>query len=491
MKPCHFLAFDLGAESGRTMIGTLADEKLKIRELTRFPNGTTSIQGNLRWNIFSLFEEVKKGIKACAAEVTPEPRSLAVDTWGVDFGLLAGDGSILGLPFAYRDPRNIRAMEDFFKLMPREKIYELTGIQFMPFNSLFQLHALARENGALLQAATKLLFMPDLFNYLLTGEKSSEFTISTTSQLYDPRRGEWSRPLFKALGVPIAIMPELLKPATVIGPLLESVAQDAGLAEVPVVATASHDTASAIAAVPAEGRNWAYISSGTWSCMGIEITEPIVTPEAMKLNFTNEGGIAGTFRFLKNISGLWLVHQCRKKWASQRDFSYEELTALAVSSAPFRSLIDPDVPDFLSPADMPGAITQFCRRTKQKSPESPAEFMRCILESLALKCRFVLDELRKVSPLPIEKIHVFGGGSKNRPLCQFTANAAGLPVVAGPAEATTMGNIMGQALALGFISSPSDIRATIRRSAELEIFEPQAGPEWASAYERFQNLIGR
>jgi rhamnulokinase len=491
MSRRNFLAFDLGAESGRAVLGTLENETINIRELHRFPNGPFSLLGHLHWNIYNLFDDIKKGMKTCASEIPAELESLAVDTWGVDFGLLAGDGSILGPPYAYRNPRNIQAMKKFLEIFPKERIYELTGIQFMPFNSLFQLYALVLDNSAFLKAATGLLFMPDLFTYLLTGVKTTETTIASTSQLYNPRLGSWNEELFSALGISRSIMQSPVRPGTVIGPILPAVSQETGLADVPAVATAGHDTGSAVAAVPAFGKNWAYISSGTWSLMGIESPQPLITPQTLKLNFTNEGGMEGTTRFLKNVTGLWLVQQCRKKWSANRPLSYDEMRAMAASAPAFKAMIDPDAPDFLNPPDMPSAIQHFCRKTGQAVPSTPGEVLLCVIESLALKYRVVLEELKQVSPHPIEKIHIIGGGSQHVTLCQFTADATSLPVITGPVEATAIGNIMGQALALGHVRSLEEIRRIVANSAELQTYEPRETKRWQAAYDRFREILDK
>jgi rhamnulokinase len=449
-----FLAFDIGADSGRAILGWFENRRLKIKELTRFANGMVSVFGHWHWNIYRIFEEIKKGMKVCAAEAKEKPQSAAFDTWGVDFALLTRDGSFLGLPYAYRDSRTEGAMEEFFKKIPRRRVYELTGIQFLQFNSLFQLFSMKRDNSPLMDAASDLLFMPDIFNYLFTREKKTEFTYATTSQLYNPK----------------------------------SISQETGIGDIPVIAVASHDTGSAVGAVPAEGKDWAYISSGTWSLMGVETREPVINDQALGLNFTNEGGVGGTFRFLRNITGFWLLQECRRAWAKKRLLSYDELIEAAVSASPFRSLIEPDWSGFLNPPDMPEAIRKFCRNTKQKAPDSSPQFVRCILESLALKYRHTLDQLRKVYAHPIRRIHVIGGGAKNRLLNQLAANATNLPVITGPVEATAVGNIMVQALALGYFSSHSEVREVIGQSFELERYEPRQTKEWDIAYERFKEL---
>ena len=484
-----YVAFDLGAESGRAILGTLDGGRVVLREVHRFPNAMISLFGRLHWNPYALYGEIVEGLKRAAAVCPGGIDSVAVDTWGVDFGLLGRDGSLLGLPFAYRDLRNVRAMDEFLEKFPREKVYELTGIQFLPFNSLFQLHALARENPELLDQAFDLLFMPDLLSYFLSGRKITEATIASTSQLIDPRRGGWSPELIAALGIRPAILHDPVPPGTIIGRLLPGLAAETGLPDIPVVATASHDTASAVAAVPASGRNWAYISSGTWSLMGIETAAPLITAETRRLNFTNEGGMGGRIRFLKNVTGLWLVQQCRKAWSADRSLSYDEMRELAEGAPAFRSFIDPNAPDFLNPPDMPAAIREFCRRTGQEVPATPAAILRCALESLALAYRHVLDDLRRVSPEPIERIHVIGGGSRNTTLCRFTASATRIPAVAGPVEATALGNVLGQALALGRLRSPDAIRSLVAETADPTVYEPGEAPAWEAAYDRFREIL--
>lgn len=482
-----FIAFDLGAESGRTILGSLKNRQLSIRELTRFPNEMASLAGNLHWDIHRLFQQMKQGLAACAS-MSAKPVSIGVDTWGVDFGLLGSDGSFLELPYSYRDHRTDGMMEEYFKLISRERVYELTGIQFMQLNSLFQLLAAKRRDPILLEKATHLLFMPDIFNYFFTGLTRTEFTFATTSQLYNPRSGAWERELFSALGVPTSIMQEIVPPGTILGRVTNEIAEEASLGEISVVAVASHDTGSAIAVIPAEGDDWLYISSGTWSLMGIETKHPIISREALELNFTNEGGVEGTFRFLKNITGLWLLQQCRKAWSQEQLYSYDELTKLIGQAAPFRSLVDTDDPSFFNPASMPDAIRQYCRETGQPIPRSHAEFVRCILESLALKYRATLDQLRRLSPRPMSRIHVIGGGAQNNLLCQFTANATGLPVIVGPIEATATGNIMVQALASGEVRSLVDMRNIVRASFQPISLEPLEVEAWESAYLRYTKL---
>lgn len=488
--PRHLLAFDLGAESGRAVLGTLEGRRLSVREIRRFPNTPVSIAGHIHWNIPALLEEMKEAMRDAAGQVPHGLAGIGVDTWGVDFGLLGRDGRLIDLPFCYRDHRNLGAMEEYFKLVPPRDLYEATGVQFMPFNTLFQIYAMVRERSSQLDAASDLLFMPDLFNYLLAGRKAAEATIASTSQILDPRSKAWIPGLFQAMGLSKELLQPIIDPGTVLGPMTDEMAAQTGLAGVPVIATAGHDTAAAVAAVPAEGDRWAYISSGTWSLVGVEESRPIITPEALAFNFTNEGGVGGTVRFLKNVAGLWLIQGCRKAWEKDGPIRYEEVS-LAASEAPaFQALIDPDSPDFHNPPDMPEAIRGYCRRSGQTLPASRASMARSVLESLALKSRLVIDRLRAVCGRPIETVHIIGGGSRNDLLCRFTADATGLPVLAGPTEATAVGNILVQALALGLVASPSDIRAIVKGSFELRAYEPSGAPGWDDAYGRFLEIVG-
>ncbi|MBM4160144.1 MAG: rhamnulokinase [Ignavibacteria bacterium] len=487
MESQTFVAFDLGAESGRTVAGTLTESKLSVQEVSRFPNEMVLTEGHLHWDIHRLFREMKEGLARCIMSGM-RPRSVGVDTWGVDYGLLDQHGSFVGLPYAYRDHRTDGAMEEVFGKISRERVYELTGIQFMQLNTLFQLFAARRDEPAVLEQARKFLFMPDIFNYFLTGETATEFTFATTSQLYNPRTGQWEQELFLALEVPIALMQKIIPSGTVLGPLSKTVSEEASLGDLVVVSVASHDTGSAIAAIPAESDDWAYISSGTWSLMGVETKQPIISESALHFNYTNEGGVGGTFRFLKNIMGLWLLQQCRKAWLP-RQYSYSELTEMISQAAAFRSLLDPDYPAYFNPPDMPAAIREFCRITSQPVPDSHADYIRCILESLALKYRLVLDQLRTLHHRPINRIHIIGGGAQNKVLCQFTADATGLPVLAGPIEATAIGNVMMQALALRVVGSLSEMRQIIGQSFQPVVYQPRNGELWESAFDHFKAII--
>jgi rhamnulokinase len=487
MKEHTYVAIDLGAESGRSILGTLRDGKLSVAELHRFPNEIKHISGHLRWDAEGLLANIKEGLRG-AARSTIRPESVAVDTWGVDFGFLRSDGTLLESPCSYRDSRTNGMMERFFTLVPRQRVYELTGIQFMQLNSLFQLYAAVLENPALFRQTAHVLFMPDIFNYLLTGEKKSEFTIATTSQMFNPKLMDWDPQLLGALGVPRSAMQEIIRPGTLLGPLKPSIAAETGLNGVSVIAVASHDTGSAIAAIPAEGEDWAYISSGTWSLMGVEIGTPIITDSALEANFTNEGGVEGTFRFLKNIMGLWPLQQCRKEWSSTTQYTYDGLMKLGADARAFRSFIDPDDGAFFNPPSMQVAIQEYCRKTGQAIPEDVAEIVRCILESLALKYRTTFEQLRRLTGRKLSRVHIIGGGSQNQLLCQYASNAMGIPVIAGPVEATAIGNIMMQAHAMGHVGSLAEIRAVVGHSFQPVRYEPIDQAAWHAAYERFQHI---
>jgi rhamnulokinase len=432
---------------------------------------------------------LKEGLTVAASE---NISAIGIDTWGVDFVYLGEDGSILSQPRSYRDPYTNGKPEEYFKLVPKQEVYGLTGIQIMNFNSIFQLYAAKCENSSALKAAKSLLFMPDALSYLLTGEKFCEYTIASTSQLLNPGTKKIETGLLEAMGVDPSLIQPIVMPGKIIGHLSDAIAKECGIGKIPVVAVAGHDTASAVASVPAENKNFAYRSSGTWSLMGIEVKEPIITEGTYNLNFTNEGGVDGSIRFLKNITGMWLLEQCRKEWefAGQK-YTYPEIVALSDSVEGFQFLIDPDHSSFANPENMSEAIAAYCRNTGQKAPATHAGFIRCIFDSLALKYKHVLGSLQKISPFEIEKLHVIGGGSQNKLLNQFTANAIGLPVVAGPAEATAIGNIMMQAKGLGIVNSLEEIREIVRNSVSLETFYPENTVLWNKAYADFLSIINK
>ncbi len=488
MKNKSFLAFDLGATSGRTILGTIEQGRLQMKELSRFPNHVLQIGNHIHWNIYSLFEHLKEGLVAAKRDGV-EIASIGIDTWGVDFVLLAEDGSILGAPYAYRDPHTVNIPEKYFELISREKVYELTGIQVMNFNSLYQLFALSLANNSLLKSAKDMLFIPDALAYMLTGNKVVEYTVASTSQLLNPRTKQFESELLSKAGVSPSILGEIVMPGQLIGTLKEDIALESELGKINVIAVAGHDTAAAVAAVPATNENFAYLSSGTWSLMGIEVKEPIINEETFDLNFTNEGGIEGTTRFLKNITGMWLLEQCLKDWKTQGiTYAYEKLVQMTASVPAFQSLIDPDHESFANPSCMTTAIANYCHNTNQIVPSTHAEFVRCIFESLSLKYNYVLGKLKNLSPFAIEKLHVIGGGSKNPLLNQWTANATGINVIAGPSEATAIGNIMIQAKAAGDVSSLHEMRQIIANSVALDEFTPENSFVWNEAYEKFLDI---
>lgn len=489
MTTRKFLAIDLGASSGRAVVGRFDGERLRLEEVHRFPNGPICVLGNLHWDVLRLFEEVKCGLARCV-KTCGAPVSLGLDTWGVDFGLLDAGDELLGNPYHYRDRRTDGMMEEAFRRVPREEIFERTGIQFLQLNSLYQLLAMQVQGSPQLEAARTFLNMPDLFNFWLTGRKVSEFTIATTSQCYDPRAGDWAWTMLEKLGLPTRIFGEIVPPGTLLGPLHPTVAEETGAAGVPVIATAGHDTGSAVAAVPARSRDHAFISSGTWSILGVEIDQPLITERALAYNFTNEGGAAGTFRFMKNIVALWLVQECRREWAQAgEDLSWDELIRLAAAAEPFAALVNPDDHRFLPPGDMPQKIQSYCAETGQPVPQDKGAIVRCVLESLALAYRRVLEQLEELLGHTYASIHIIGGGSQNRLLNQFTADATGRPVVAGPAEATSIGNILVQAVALGHIASLDEGRQIVRDSFDVATYEPAGGAEWEEAYSRFLSML--
>lgn len=478
----RFLAFDLGASSGRAVLGTLDSGRLTLDEIHRFPNRPVSVLGTLYWDVLRLFDEMQQALSMYAHRYGSELGGIGVDTWGVDFGLLDRDGALVGNPVHYRDKRTDGMMEEVFARVPREEVYNHTGIQFMQLNTLYQLFSMVLNKSPLLDVADVLLMMPDLFNYFLTGVKVAEFTEATTTQFYDPRANDWAKSLLEKLNIPTAILPKIVSSGTILGDLSPLVADEAGLTSVPVVAPACHDTGSAVAAVPAKGDDWAYISSGTWSLVGIETPEPIINEQSFQLNFTNEGGIGGTYRFLRNVAGLWLVQECKRIWERDgQSLTYGELTHLAEEARPFVAFIDLDHTSFLNPPDMPAEIVAFCERTGQPKPATQGEIIRCALESLALKYRSVLEMIAQMRG-QIKSIHIVGGGTQNKLLCQFTANATGLPVIAGPVEATAIGNIMVQAIALGHLSSLPEARQLIRKSFDLVEYEPQEMDAWEEVY---------
>jgi rhamnulokinase len=484
------LAFDLGAESGRAVLGHFDGRQLRLEVLTRFANEPVRTLDALHWDVLRLHHDMLAGMSLCAAEHGGAD-GLGVDTWGVDFALLGRSGELLGNPRHYRDRHTEGVMERAFAVMPRQELFRQTGIQFMRFNSLFQLLALKRDDSPLLEAAETLLFMPDLFHYFFTGEKVNEYTDASTSQMLDPATRTWAAGLLRAFGLPECIQGRIVQPGAVLGPLHRTVADDTGLKGTKVVAPATHDTAAAVAGVPAQGDAWAYISSGTWSLMGVELPEPQVNEETLAANFTNEGGVGGTVRLLKNIMGLWIVQECRRAWERiGMTYSYEALMRLAEKAPPFVSVVNPNDDSFLLPANMPEALAAYCRRTGQPAPADPGATVRCTLESLALCYRWVLERLEGLTGKRLETIHIVGGGCQNVLLNQLTADACDRPVLAGPVEATAIGNVLTQAIGLGVLGSLADAREVVRRSFEVRTFEPRNADAWQGPYARFQSLRG-
>lgn len=465
----HYLAFDLGAESGRAMLGTLEGGRLVMEELHRFANTPVRVLDGLYWDTLRLWHEIQRGLAIAGRERRLRLDGIGIDTWGVDFALLGADGALADNPRHYRDARTDGVMDKVFEKVPRAEVFAQTGVQFMQLNSLYQFYALKLAGSPALKAARTLLFMPDLFNYWLTGVARAEATIASTSQFYDPLKKTWARDLLERLGLPAEILPEIVTPGTLLGPLLDSVGREAGLGAVPVYATGCHDTASAVAAVPAEGANWCYISSGTWSLMGAELDEPVIDEGVLAENLTNEIGAGGKVRFLKNIAGLWLLQECRRAWALEgAEYTYDELVRLAGEAGPARTLIDVDA--FLEPGDMPRKIAAHCRARGQTPPQTPGEFTRTILESLAERYRQVLQKLEALAGRRFDAIHIVGGGSRNALLNQLAANATERTVIAGPGEATAIGNVLIQAIGAGELSGLAEARAVVRRSFGVEVF---------------------
>lgn len=469
----RYLALDLGAESGRAILARLVGHRIDLTELHRFPNTPVELPTGLYWDTLRLFHELCEGIRA-TAKASDHLDGIAVDTWGVDFALLDVNGEILQNPRHYRDARTRGMPEEIFKKIPRSEVFGETGIQFMEINSLYQLYAISRESPELLESASKLLFMPDLFNYFLTGVFTSERTIASTSQFYNPVKKRFATDMLRKLGIPGSFFAELVDPGTCLGFLLPYIADRCGLKhETNVYTAGSHDTASAVAAVPASGNsNWCYISSGTWSLMGIEIEAPIIDNSSLDANFTNEAGVSNTIRFLKNIPGLWVLQECRRAWAKEgREFSYAELIDRAEAVPSIETVLD--LEEFVSPGNHPQRVCDYCRKTGQPIPQDPGAFTRVILQSLAARYKTTLESLESLTGRTIEVIHIVGGGSQIRLLNQLTANSTGRRVIAGPVEATAAGNALTQAMATGDIQSLEHLRAVVRLSFDLEEFRPQ------------------
>ncbi len=490
-----YLAVDMGASSGRHVVGLFDGQRIRLEEAYRFENGPVEMAGSLYWDLPAQWSHVVQGLRAAASRAGTPVTSIGVDTWGVDFGLLARGDVLLGNPYHYRDSRTDGMMEKAFAIVSREEIFRQSGLQFMQFNTLYQLLAMKLAGSPLLDVAETLLMIPDIFHWLLTGEKCNEFTEATTSQFYNPVKGGWATDLLEKFSLPTNILGRIAQPGTSLGPLRANLAAEIGLTEARVVLPGSHDTASAVMAVPAASRagarpDWCYISLGTWALMGVESPEPVVTDRVLALNFTNEGGVGGTFRLLKNITGLWLVQECRRAWnQAGRNWGWEDLNQLSAAAKPLETFINPDAREFLAPQDMPQAIRDFAARTGQAVPADEGAVLRTALDSIAMKFRHVLGMCEQLAGGPIETIHIVGGGTKNRQLCQAAADACGRRVVAGPVEATATGNLMMQAVAAGDVGSIAQAREVIRRSFDVEIYEPRNTSAWDDAFGRFLKLV--
>ena len=481
-----YIAVDLGAESGRVMLGSVSTDKVVLEEIHRFGNGPIEENDSLRWDFKKLFSEIKKGIGKAAKAAGAQVWGIGIDSWGVDFGLLDTDGELIENPYHYRDSQTNGIKEKAFGLMSKREIYENTGLQFLQFNSVYQLLAMRLNNSIAMAKATNLIFIADLFSYFLCGRIFAEYSLASTSQFMDMRTGKWSKEVLDGLSLPIEIMPKIISPGTVVSQLSSEIGTELRCGPVPVIAIGSHDTASAVAAVPAEGDvNWAYLSSGTWSLMGVELPQATINDKTFKYEFTNEGGVENTIRLLKNIMGLWLTQECRRQWQREgTDLSYAKLTAMAEKAEPFARRIDVDYSGFLAPGDMPKRINDYLIETGQKPVDDKGQMIRTILENLALKYRSVMEAVEDVAGHKIEVLHIVGGGIQNELLCRFTANALGIKVVTGPIEATASGNILMQAIATGQIKTLAEARQIVRNSFELKEYEPQDTSLWQEQYEK-------
>ena len=482
------LAFDFGASSGRAIIGCFDGDKITLEEVHRFSNDPVSVGGTVYWDVLRLFYEIKQGI--IKAKIAGGFDSIGIDTWGVDFGLIDSEGKLMENPVHYRDARTAGLVDEAFKTMPKEKLYCITGIQFMELNTLFQLIALKKYRPWMLERADKMLFMPDLFGYMLTGKMCAEYSIASTSQLIGLDKRTWSNEILDAFGIKDSVFAPLVQPGTVLGELSKEICEECGVDPVPVISVCGHDTQSAITSVPCEDGDFAFLSSGTWSLFGTELDKPIVNETSMNINITNEGGFDGSTGFLKNIIGLWLIQESRRQWKREgKEYSYADLEKLALAAEPFKCFIDPDAPEFVPHGNIPERVREFCRKTGQYVPETVGEIMRCIYESLAMKYRLTFEKLRECTERDYPVIHVIGGGTKDGLLCQMTANSCDRTVKAGPIEATVMGNVAVQLMSDGSVKNIGQARKIVADSSELKTFEPKDTDKWAEAYEDFLKII--
>ncbi len=488
----QYIAVDLGAESGRVMLGTISNEKLELEEIHRFGNGPIKQDGSLRWDFDKLFSNIKDGIAKAVKAAGGQVCGIGVDSWGVDYGLIDENGELIENPYHYRDSRTDEMMDKAFGIMGKRQVYDNTGIQFMQLNTVYQLLAAKTSRRGLLEKASKLIFIADLVSYYLCGEVFAEYSLASTSQLMDMKTGQWSEVIFDKLTLPMELMTKVVAPGTVVGKLKAELAKEFGCKPIDIIAIGSHDTASAVAAVPASEKNWAYLSSGTWSIMGLEIPNAAINDETYKYQFTNEGGVANTIRLLKNIMGLWVIQECKRQWQSEGDdLSYSRITQMAADAEPFKALIDPNDSSFFAPGGMPERINKYLVDNGQSAIDDKGQIIRTVLEGLALNYRWVIEKLQEVSSSSVDVLHIVGGGIQNELLCQFAANATSKKVVTGPIEATASGNIIMQAIAKGQIDSLQQAREVIANSFELKSYLPQDAKVWDAQYKKIDNVFNQ
>ncbi|MGG1516194.1 rhamnulokinase family protein [Paenibacillus oryzisoli] len=491
-RQLNMLAVDFGASSGRTILGKWDGVKLSAEEIHRFSNDPVELHGSLYWDFLRLFHEMKEGILAYKQHGSGTPDSLAIDTWGVDYGYVNAKGKLLGNPYHYREARNAAAMDALLQAIPAEELYSRSGIQPLSFNTIFQLHADQLDDSLPAEQGTGLLLMPDLFRFYLSGERSAEYTIASTTGLLDSAARTWDAPLLQKLGLPASLFPDIVMPGTKQGALRKEIAAELGIGEMPIVAAPSHDTASAVVSIPSLAGDYAFISCGTWSLMGVEIDQPIMTEASLRYGFTNEGGAENKIRLLKNIMGLWLLQACKRQWELEGEsLSYQDMQDLAKAEPGLGSYIDTQDPVFLAPGNMPERIRKYCADTGQAVPQTKAALVRCVVDSLAMKFKQTLDELEELTGRRLSTVHMVGGGIQNRLLCQLTANATGKPVVAGPIEATAIGNLMMQVMAHGEVGSLAEIRQAVMDSFPPDRYVPEATDEWEEAYGHFRQVIAK
>ncbi|MCJ7692605.1 MAG: rhamnulokinase [Sedimentisphaerales bacterium] len=488
----QYIAVDLGAESGRVMLGSICDSKLELKEIHRFGNGPVEQDASLRWDFGELFSNIKEGIAKAVKVADRHVCGIGVDSWGVDFGLIDEAGELIENPYHYRDSRTDEMMDKAFGIMGKRELYDNSGIQFMQFNTVYQLLAAKTSRPELLEKASKLIFTADLVSYHLCGRAFAEYSLASTSQLMDMSTKQWSKETFEKLSLPLELMPKVVTPGTVVGRLKDKLAKEFGCESIDIIAVGSHDTASAVAAVPASQNNWAYLSSGTWSLMGLEIPNAAINDETYKYQFTNEGGIANTVRLLKNIMGLWIVQECKRQWQSEgNDLSYSQITQMAQAAEPFKAFIDPNDKSFFAPGGMPERINKYLIDNDQPAIDEKGQIVRVVLESLALNYRWVIEKLEEISGSSVDILYIVGGGIQNELLCQFAANATGKKVVTGPIEATASGNIIMQAIANGQIESLQKAREVVANSFELKTYLPQDVQVWDLQHKKTENVFNQ